>query len=80
MSCLYGLSGRQLRISGKSESLPSTKENLQYNNPQAADVKGTRRNINKDQQSHTSVQPCTDAGAGAAVLADESISKDQAAL
>lgn len=56
------------------------RKNLQYHNPQAEDVKRTRGNINKEQQSHTGVQPCTDAGAGAAVLADESVSKDQAAL
>lgn len=56
------------------------RKNLQYNNPQAADVKWTGRNINKEWQSYTSVQPCTDAGAGAAVSADESVSKDQAAL
>lgn len=71
---LYGLSRRGFPISlrGNSQRLSSAMENIWYNNPQAADVKRTRRSTNKD-------QPCS-RGAGAAVLADESVSQDQATL
>lgn len=64
----------------RAQVCQAQRKNLQHNNPQAADVTGTRGNLNKGQQRHTGVQPCTDAGAGAAVSADESVSKDQAAL
>lgn len=58
----------------RAQVCQAQRKNLQRNNPHSADVKRTRRNINK------ALQPSTDAGAGAAVSADESVSKDQAAL